>query len=75
MERWVRAPDTAGMGDPPGSSSCIIEEVGSLRVQEPWASLGKPQQLWVGRTGGCPGTAVPLIAQPPAAPKLPNSCP
>ena len=75
VERWVRAPGTAGMGDPPGSSSCIIEDVGILSVQEPWASLGKPQHLWVGGTGDCPGTAAPLIAQPPAAPKPPNSCP
>lgn len=69
VERWVRAPGTAGMG------TRIIEEVGILRAQEPWASLGKPQQLWVGRTGGCPGMAAPLTARPPAALKPPDSCP
>lgn len=41
VERWVRAPGTAGIGDPPGSSSCIIEEVGVLIAQELWASPGE----------------------------------
>lgn len=37
-------PGTAGIGDLPGSSSCIIEEVGFLIAQELQASPGKPQQ-------------------------------
>ena len=37
-------PGTAGIGDLPGSSSCIIEEVGILIAQELQASPGKPQQ-------------------------------
>ena len=75
VERWVRAPGTARMGDPPGSSSCIIEEVGILTAQELRDSPGKPQRLWVGKASGCPGTASPLIAQPHAATVLRGSGP
>lgn len=68
-ERWVRAPGTAGIGDLPGSSSCIIEEVGFLIAQELQASLGeapaKPGEK--GQCCLCFAAALSL----PSSPELP----